>query len=230
MTRLAELGLALRLARREMRGGTRGLRVFLACLALGVAAIAAVGTFAAGVGGGLAANARAILGGDVQLVRSHVPVDSAVARAMEARGQLSRQVDLRVMVRARQGQGSALAELKAVDGAYPLYGKFSLRGGFGLTAALAGRDGLPGAVAEQALLERLDAGAIHCVTFTSSSTVENFFTLVAPDDFRRYLPQVKLASIGPVTSRTLARFGFTADIEPADYTIPALAAALAGAL
>ena len=82
----------------------------------------------------------------------------------------------------------------------------------------------------QALLERLDAGAIHCVTFTSSSTVENFFTLVAPDDFRRYLPQVKLASIGPVTSRTLARFGFTADIEPADYTIPALAAALAGAL
>jgi putative ABC transport system permease protein len=151
-----ELGLALRLARREMRGGTRGLGVFLACLALGVAAIAAVGTFAAGVGGGLAANAQAILGGDVQLVRSHVPVDSAVARALEARGDLSRQVDMRVMVRPRSGQGSALAELKAVDGAYPLYGKFELMGGFGLAEALAGRDGLPGAVAEQALLERLD--------------------------------------------------------------------------
>ena len=36
------LALAARFARREMRGGLRGFRLFLACLALGVAAIAAV--------------------------------------------------------------------------------------------------------------------------------------------------------------------------------------------
>jgi uroporphyrinogen III methyltransferase/synthase len=43
-------------------------------------------------------------------------------------------------------------------------------------------------------------------------------------------PGVRLASIGPGTSRNLARFGFTADVEPADYTIPALAGGAAKAL
>ena len=236
MTRLAELGLALRLARREMRGGTRGLRVFLACLALGVAAIAAVGTFAAGVGGGLAANARAILGGDVQLVRSHVPVDSAVARAMEARGQLSRQVDLRVMVRARQGQGSALAELKAVDGAYPLYGKFSLRGGFGLTAALAGRDGLPGAVAEQALLERLNLLLGDVVRVGDAEFVLTGIIRQEPDRVGQFWalgPRLivgldALAASGVVRPGTLARYVY--NLRLPDEATPAEADALAAAL
>jgi predicted lysophospholipase L1 biosynthesis ABC-type transport system permease subunit len=38
---------AVRLARRELRGGIRGLRVFLACLVLGVTAIAGIGSLAA---------------------------------------------------------------------------------------------------------------------------------------------------------------------------------------
>ena len=42
------MNLVLRLARRELRGGVRGLGIVLACLALGVAAIAAVGTLARG--------------------------------------------------------------------------------------------------------------------------------------------------------------------------------------
>lgn len=81
----------------------------------------------------------------------------------------------------------------------------------------------------EALVEQLEAGAIDFVTFTSSSTVENFFDLLAPEAFRKYVPKVKIACIGPVTAKTLSRFGFTPDIQPEDYTVPALAAALAGA-
>src|SRR5258708_13980230 len=59
--------LAWRLARRELRGGLRGFRIFIACLALGVAVIAGVGSLSAAVGAGLRADARAMLGGDVEL-------------------------------------------------------------------------------------------------------------------------------------------------------------------
>ena len=65
------------------------------------------------------------------------------------------------------------------------------------------------------------------MTFTSSSTVENFFALLAPDEFRTYVDKVKLACIGPVTAKTLASFGFEPDVQPEDYTVPALAEALA---
>jgi uroporphyrinogen III methyltransferase/synthase len=76
------------------------------------------------------------------------------------------------------------------------------------------------------LEEKLAEGEVHYVTFTSSSTVENFFTLLAPEVLKRYEGAVKLAAIGPVTAKTLEGFGFTADIQPEDYTIPGLVAAL----
>jgi uroporphyrinogen III methyltransferase/synthase len=75
------------------------------------------------------------------------------------------------------------------------------------------------------IVAALDNGDIQYITFTSSSTVENFFELVPADTLRKY-PDVKLASIGPVTSKTLSGFGFTASIEPEDYTIPGLVGAL----
>ena len=58
-------GTAFAIARRELRGGLRGFRTFIACLALGVAAIATIGTITASVTAGLADDARTILGGDV---------------------------------------------------------------------------------------------------------------------------------------------------------------------
>src|SRR5260370_16972651 len=60
------LPLAFRLARREMRGGLRGFGIFLACLTIGVAAIAGVGSLAAAIDAGLKGDARIVLGGDVE--------------------------------------------------------------------------------------------------------------------------------------------------------------------
>src|SRR5437868_14228848 len=56
--------LALRYALRELRGGLRGFYVFIACIALGVMAIAGVGSVAASLGDGLARGGRTLLGGD----------------------------------------------------------------------------------------------------------------------------------------------------------------------
>lgn len=77
------------------------------------------------------------------------------------------------------------------------------------------------------LREALAAGAIDAVTFTSSSTARNFAELFTEDERRSWLGRVVVASIGPITAATAAEFGLTTDVMPGEYTIPALARALA---
>ncbi len=70
----------------------------------------------------------------------------------------------------------------------------------------------------------LAENAVDCVAFGSSSTVENFLQM-APADLLAGKKAV-LASIGPVTSATLRKYGLTADIQPQQHTIPALVDAI----
>jgi putative ABC transport system permease protein len=124
---VSNLLLAFRIARRELRGGLRGLRIVLACLALGVAAITAVGTLRAGVDAGLAADGARILGGDVEIASPYRPLGEAPRAWLAARGaRVSEVVTLRAMAVADSGQ-RMLVEVKAVDGAYPLYGALELQ-------------------------------------------------------------------------------------------------------
>jgi uroporphyrinogen III methyltransferase/synthase len=74
----------------------------------------------------------------------------------------------------------------------------------------------------------LATGALDVVTFTSSSTVRGFVGLVAPHDPRQLLRTVTVAAIGPITSGTLEEHGLRAHVVPRDYTVPALADAIAG--
>ncbi len=76
------------------------------------------------------------------------------------------------------------------------------------------------------IVEAMEKGKLDYVTFTSSSTVDNFFDLVKPDVFKQYANKVKMACIGPITAKTLAGYGFEPDVQPEDYTIPALVDAL----
>ncbi len=71
------------------------------------------------------------------------------------------------------------------------------------------------------ILERIKQGKVDCVTFGSSSTVENFLSLVPAEVLKQH-PEVLLAAIGPVTAKTLAKYGLEAGLQPEDYTIPAL--------
>ena len=147
------LPLALRFALRELRGGLSGFRVFLACLAVGVASVAAVGSLSRALVGGLDADANRLLGGDVELRLTHRRADARELTRLEAAGSLSLVVEMRAMARA--GGKRTLVELKGVDGAYPLHGAVRLAPAGPLAAALARRDGLWGAVAEKGLANRL---------------------------------------------------------------------------
>ena len=70
-------------------------------------------------------------------------------------------------------------------------------------------------------------GAVDCVTFTSSSTVANFARLFDANDLRALLAGIRVACIGDVTAQTAAEYGLKTDIQPAEFTVPALARAIA---
>lgn len=143
-----------RFAARELRGGVRGFRIFLVCLALGVAAIAAAGSTAEAFRQGLAAQAREILGGDLALSLEQRRFNAAERRTIESAGRVSWAVRARAMAEAPTGE-RRLVELRGVDGAYPLAGRVKLQGAGSLDEALRPRAGVQGAAVEQALLERL---------------------------------------------------------------------------
>jgi putative ABC transport system permease protein len=167
--------LALRYALRELRGGLRGFYVFIGCIALGVMAIAGVGSVAASLGEGLAHEGRTLLGGDVAfslMQREAKPDEVAFLRA---RGQMSVAATLRAMARAAD-ERLALVELKAVDASYPMLGELTLDPKMPVADLLAERDGAFGAAADATLLVRLDLGigdrvSIGTATFQIRSVV-----------------------------------------------------------
>jgi uroporphyrinogen III methyltransferase/synthase len=77
------------------------------------------------------------------------------------------------------------------------------------------------------LREALAAGAIDAVTFTSSSTARNFAEMFTEEERRSWLGGVTVACIGPITAATATEYGLTTAVMPGEYTIPALARALA---
>jgi putative ABC transport system permease protein len=149
--------LPLRLAWRELRGGLRGFYVFLGCIALGVAAIAAVGSSASNLAEGLAREGQTILGGDVVFSLIHREADPQELQFLRSRGRISVAATMRAMARTDDGR-TALVEVKGVDAQYPLYGAVALDPPSDLKAALAARDGAFGAAVDPALLTRLGLG------------------------------------------------------------------------
>lgn len=115
--------LALRLARRDLHGGVRGLWIVLLCLALGVAVIAGVGSLRAATDRGLEQDGRRILGGDLEVESGSQPLPDTLRDWLRARGaRLSEVVQMRSMLVAPSGERQ-LVELKAVDPAWPLVGE-----------------------------------------------------------------------------------------------------------
>ncbi len=79
------------------------------------------------------------------------------------------------------------------------------------------------------LRERLENGTIELVTFTSSSTVDNFLTMVdasSDEELHRLMDPVTIAVIGPITADTVRKHGLKVDIQPQQYTIADMVAAI----
>ncbi|HEX5958119.1 MAG TPA: ABC transporter permease, partial [Hyphomicrobiaceae bacterium] len=150
--RRSSLPLILRLALRELRSGLSGFYVFIACVALGVAAITAVGALADALKASFEAQGEVLLGGDVRLARPHQPASEAERSWLRAQGTVSEMATLRAMGRRPDRTEQTLVELRGVDSAYPLVGTVELAGGLTLDEAV--RHGTGAAVAP-ILLERL---------------------------------------------------------------------------
>ena len=152
------LSVARRIARRELRGGLRGFRVFLSCLILGVAAIAAVGSVRESIRAGLEREGATILGGDAELELTYRFAEPEELAWMQANSTaVSELVDFRSMAVFGAGEDAerGLTQVKGVDGAYPLLGAVRLEPDIPLAEALAGAGDLPGAVMAPLLIDRL---------------------------------------------------------------------------
>ena len=154
-------GFAARMAWRETRGAWRHFAAFFGCVAVGVAALVSVGTLASNLDRTLAREARTLTGGDLEL-RSARPLDATergVLAGLEPAGAVTTVVrDVAGMARNPARGSTLLVELRAVEGAYPLYGRVQTTPPTPLTELLGDRDGVGGAVVEARLLERLGLG------------------------------------------------------------------------
>lgn len=146
-----QIGTILRLGSRELRNGLSGFYIFIACLALGVMVIAAVGALADALRAGLSRQGETILGGDVTFARMHLRATATELGVFQRLGRVSETATMRTMARRVDGGDQALAELKSVDGAYPLTGEATAEGGVAFADALASG----GAIVDSMLLERL---------------------------------------------------------------------------
>lgn len=142
----------VKLALRELRGGLGGFYVFIACVALGVMVITAVGALSDALRSGLERQGREIIGGDVTVARMHARAEPKERAWLATHGRSSETATLRTMARRLDGEDQSLAEVKAVDAAYPLVGTLAFQQATSVDAAI--RTG-PGAAVEPILLERL---------------------------------------------------------------------------
>ena len=201
--------LAWRFARRELRAGVRGLRVVLACLALGVAVIAAVGTLREGIDRGIAHDGRAILGGDLEIASGSQPIPDALRTWLRARGGvLSDVVKTRSMLVAPSGERQLVA-LQAVDSAWPLVGHAAFAPAQTVARALSG------VTADQVVLDRLGVHPGDVLRLGSTELVLRGAITTQPD-------RVTGGILGPTALVSLATLDAAKLIAPgslADFAV-----------
>ncbi len=155
---MRDLPLAFRLALRELRGGLRGFHVFVACIALGVAAIAGVNSVSSALTEGISSEGRVILGGDIAFEIQHREATAEELAFFASRGEVGIVAEMRSMLRRADGEGQVLVELRGVDAAWPHGGAFRLEEGSADGQRLmAQEDGAYGILVVPELLDRLGA-------------------------------------------------------------------------
>lgn len=209
---MTNLALALRLARRDLRGGARGFRAALVALAVGVASIAGVGALDRAIEDAMTGQARTLLGGDasVQTTMAAPPADALAFLA--ASGRVSAATELYGMAAGPDGR-AVLAAVKAVDDAYPLLGQVALDPPMALADALAVKDAMAGAVPHPALAAALGVRPGDTITLGKATFAVRALLAAEPDRAaspfllgeRLMLSETGLAAAGLVQPGSLVR-------------------------
>lgn len=204
-----------RIALIDLRGDARRFAVLLACLALGVGVIAAVSSVGAALQGAVNRDARAILGGDIEIRSNGHDITPEQRATIDSLGSSVRVVD--VNARANAGDKSTLLSLRAVGDGYPLLGQVDYQPqDTDLGALLTEADGKPGLVMDAQALTRLgvsigDVVEIGIVDFVLRGTL-----IALPDQaaqgFQLGLPALvtdtALAQSGLEQAGTLNRYSY----------------------
>ncbi len=169
--RALRLPLPLRLALRDLRGGFAGFWIFLVCIALGAGAIGAINGLSDAVQNSLAREGRTLLGGDVEATLVHRRANADELAYLRSFGEVSEVATLRAMARKPDGGAQALADLKAVDGAYPLYGAIKFEQG-GLASVMQGGLALDRSVLDQLHLSLGDSVLVGNASFPIAAVIE----------------------------------------------------------
>ena len=165
ITRSTRLPVSMRLALRELRGSLSSFRVFLACLILGVAAIASVASLTRAIEEGLAREGQNILGGDMEVRLFQREADPTLFEFFADKGTLSQSILLRTMARAEKNGNSTLSELRGVDDLYPLYDSLATAPQLDNASLFDQRGDTWGAAIDPLLADRLDIGLGDIITF-----------------------------------------------------------------
>ncbi len=97
--------------------------------------------------------------------------------------------------------------------------------GVDVAAPVAYRNIVPDTIPER-VLQALEEQRVHCITFTSSSTAENLAAIIGENRMLKLLEGVTVAAIGPVTAKTCRELGLQVHIEPKEYTLDKMTAAI----
>jgi putative ABC transport system permease protein len=202
-----------RFAVRDLRGGFSGLRIFLLCIALGVAAIVGVESLARALDDGLGREGRVILGGDASFSLIHRRLSAAEQEFLEGYGSLSTVATMRAMART-PSDDAALVELKAVEPSWPRIGAAVFAPSMPPGEALAEKDGAFGAAVEEALLARLNLKLGDVIGIGEAKFVIRTVLIGEPDRLatgvglgpRVLISQAALDAAGLIQPGSLARW------------------------
>ncbi|EIM25289.1 ABC transporter permease [Microvirga lotononidis] len=217
----SRLPLLLRLAFRELRGGLKGFGIFLACIALGVAAIASVSTLSRSLTEGISREGRRILGGDMAFSLLQRDATAPERTFLESKGRVNVIATLRAMAVAGE-KGSGLVEMKAVDGGYPTVGALETDPPLSPADLFAEKNGAFGAAVDPALLARLDLKVGDRVTVGAANMELRASLVSEPDKIadgigfgpRLLLSQEALKATGLVQPGSLVRWTYRLTLPP----------------
>lgn len=150
--------LARNLAKRELRGGLKGFRIFFACLVLGVSAIAGIGSLTQSLQQGLDAQGQSLLGGDVEVRTLRRAATQEEQNYIDAMGLMTKSLSHSGLVRAPKTERRTLGQIKSVEDIYPLYGELKIEPQMDVKTLLEVRDGVWGVAIPPNLADRLRIG------------------------------------------------------------------------
>ena len=112
-----------RMAWRDSRTQRGRLAIFSLAIVAGVAALVAIHSLKASVQTGIATQAKALLGSDLQISSRQPILDADLAKLSPRAKRISREIGFSSMLYFPSADAARLVQVRGLDGGYPFYGK-----------------------------------------------------------------------------------------------------------